>query len=472
MRKVHKILVFGLLVLAAAISLIKTVNKVARDDEWHVLMMALPEEISTEVSDVSIVSYILAQTHKTVFKKSSNGLFVSEVLTDWNLSSDGKIAKFCVDGRIEFSANRNFSTSDLKNAIANAIDKVPQSITQVGADCIEYSFSTPSFDLIEALSHIKNAPTIRIQNSKFESGLGKFLIESLSGNEVVLRRKVKENKSINVIRIFKYHGPGSFVSEANERLIDDPNRVSFDLIPAEIKESYKTFKFTQLQSGVLIINVRDIATRKRIYNCIDIPKLISAFAPDLVDRIFIQTLLPVGVPGGIEGIADQKCKDVAGQRYKNVTFFNWKLPVQSRIETYFRDLQSQMGFPINVSQIDNSLLMKIATNKYEGDFISIFGLDSISAAPIDFYSGLIERHSHLPAIQNPKLFQLFEKLKSIPRDAQNEVLNQIEKEIRATAIILPLYQPLRTFYYPKNIEGVVNSVDHSLLTPDISKIRL
>ncbi len=468
MCSLHSIFVRISLILVVFISSSCTTKQ--GENDWYVLLMAIPNKIAVQSADVNIISYILTQTHRTLFQRKNDLKYTSEILSEWSRFENGKTFKLCPKVSLKFMDGHFFTAEYLLDFLQAKFSDKQISKIQSNGSCVTIEFSSKREDFFEFLSDLKNAPTLKVRSLDYEFGLGDYDIEKMSGSELSLKRKDFDKNKVNRIVFKKYEDPSSFWVSP-ERLVDDPNRVSLELIPDEVKSSYRSYRINQLQVALIILNIQNADDRKLIYNCINIEKFRSEFSPDLKEYSDVKTVIPFGMKGGSQGRIDQVCE---GRRFigKRYTFLNWKTASQVRLEKYFKDLERKNGLLVSVKLIGADELLRVAENKMTGDYLTLIGVDSLTGSYSDFYGFFIDKKRNLPQLREPSLFRLFEDLSKAGRSPPIALIAKIEEGLKNGHYVLPIFQPNRTFYYPRKYDVVETDRDSSLQTPNIGLINL
>jgi hypothetical protein len=438
-------------------------------DVWRALVLALPSRISP--SEMSISGYyIIKQTHEPVFRKDDGYNYSSRILKKWSRSIDYRTYTFCPDTSLTFDTKRIFSFEIFKDHIADVTQKFNGDfvMTREG-ECLRMEFSAPAIRYLDFLSGYPVSPSIRV-STMVEAGLGPFMVVSLDGSEVVMRRKHKVRDGFNEIRVIDYKWAPPAVHEP--AWISDYN---FALGPKELEglgPEYISFGSMSLKSYVLLINLRDSELRRVIYNCVDIDALRKAFMPDATDFSYTKTVLPVGVPGGYPGRPAQECRidRTAASKYPPVVFTNWRNDNVSRLELFAADMREKTGLRVKIVNYSAAEMGRRFHDKPKP-----YGLVIIATAPdsdenyrmLASYFG----KNNLLDFAVPGVAELYAELtKEDDPERQKRLVENIAERLAKNHFLLPLYQTGRRVYYPKTIKNM--SVGKELFEyPEIAGYR-
>ncbi|NJL26313.1 MAG: hypothetical protein HC902_14970 [Calothrix sp. SM1_5_4] len=334
------------------------------------------------------------------------------------------------------------------------------------------TFDQPYHEFFETFTRFENAPTWTLGNGDFESGLGEFQISSVSPDGIKLVRKKQSNQGFNTILVHAYQGQEKLADLAKRHRIEDFNRVSPELVPIEVKQTYRNYGVVLLQTVVLLLNIRDRELRRAIYNCIDINKFRQALSPGQSIFKNIKTILPIGVPGAVEGVPDQKCRvdKLAGRRIASVKFWNWKDNNRDVLRDFWADFTRSTGIPIAYSDITPERLFAIAKRQERDHELITIGLSATEFHYKDFYQYLVHPHHTLFSVSAVDMSADLAKLDARPTKEELAFgISRIDTVLADEALALPLFQQVREFYYPSNLKGF-NFGSNFLEHPIVSEI--
>jgi len=426
----------------------------SKNQEWVVLSNGLPEKISPELASRSVVYYILRQTHEPLFRLDDGENYSSRLLKKWGKNiSDGSF-EFCPDTTLKFNEENLFSNELFERYISGVARKYDASAkVTTNKGCFKVAFAGPRNSFLEFLTQYENAPSVRVSEA-FEQGLGPFRISRLGGGEAVLIRRIPVSSGYNRIILYEYDLWKK--SGRSGRLVSDFNRIPPQDVPAWVLKKYSSFNNVTLKSGNLIINHPDRRIRELIYNCVDVRRFRQAFLPAKKDFYSIKTVFPMGVPGAEPGVAEQTC----GQAVKpalsggKFIFANWRDDNFGQLSEFAADFHKRTGVKMEIFNSTPRELMK-SLHKAPRPFNAIvMYLDAIRSEQAAFFEVFLKSDGYLD-FPLPKVNKILKKL-DVERDVQRRdaIGADIAAALQKEAVVLPLYQEERVFYYPKDIKNL------------------
>jgi len=450
-------------------------KKEKNDEAWDVLSLVIPEKVSPEVSFANIGFYVLRQTHEPIFHWSNiKAQYYSTILKSWNRSSDFKIFTFCPDATKLFDRNQKFSEKILENSLKKSLNKASgHYIISTEGKCVVLKFERPEKQLLKTLSYYEMAPSISTENPKIELGLGPFKGIKISDDELFLERKEKAKNGYNYIRFTRYKGLQD--RNLNNVNIEDFNRIYVTDVPDWIKKSYDNYGVMLLQSLVLLINVKDPVLRSYLYNCLDVKKIRQAFSPRQEKFYDIGNILPVGIIGASNTLPVQKCEkyraNLTHKNSKALIFLNWKESSQDTLSNYFSEFSLKNKIEIKVNPLPITNLLHVVFNRPHAYDLHIMAIDAVRPDYSAFYEFFNDRNDAVVDINVP----IKKLLNDLYAESNDSKIEQIVKKINGilanSGVVLPLYQQVRDFYYPKNVKNI-SFGKNFLEYPDVAELKL
>lgn len=458
----------GAVVILPAAMWLKQLNDGDRD-VWRAVVMALPKKISPR--EMSITGYyIIKQTHEPVFRKEDGYNYTSKILTNWSRSIDYKSYMFCPDTKLSFDERHPFSVEYFRQYLLKINAKFDKaSVVSGQRPCLTVEFSTPARRYMDFLTAYSNAPSIQI-SSTVEAGLGPYVLDTITPEEITLHRRDPIRHGFNKICIYDYKGSKT---KKDERLfISDYNFALTRQELGALDSRYVNFENMSLKSAVLLINVPDLSQRRIIYNCINLERMRDAFSGNTKQIIDVRTILPLGVPGGLPGKAQQACH-VSKADVKNntrVTFTNWINGSTAQFEAVSDEFFNKTGIRIKIVDYP---IAQLAGRLYEKP--KPYDLIIIMSAPdsddnYSFLASYFGKNSLLD-YKIPEIERLYGNLtKEDDLDKQKDIAAEIADRIDKSYALLPLYQVGTKVYYPKMIKNIMVGRElHEY--PDVSDFR-
>lgn len=460
-------------VLAAAVlSLSSCARK--QDQVWQALLPALPPRISTELAGINVELYILMQTHEPLFRTGDGLNFQSAVLRDWSRSLDSRRYRFCPDTSLRFDPAHEFSVDSFRAHIERVTPRF-NSAFSVARDsaCVSVIFAEAQHGYFDFLSLYENAPTQAQADARVEAGLGPYRVADFSAEKVVMTRKVPIRDGYNeiVLRLFK----GSRDPELGNRRITDFNRIPPGDLPAWVKADYQDIGGSLPKSYNLVINHADPRIRRAVYGCLDLDGLRRAYFPGKNSFYDLKTLLPVGIPGAQPGKPEQTC-DIRALPPRGSTpplvFVNWAGDNDEALRRLFDDFSAKTGIKVDIKRRTLSDLASVIFKRPHPYHLVVLALDSVRPDAQSFLDYVVTPVGLLD-VDLPKASRLYPRMLAEKNPARRRALTvDIMDEITRQAVVLPLFQDARRFYYPTGIRNINTGDGFQGEYPNIGELRL
>lgn len=423
-------------------------------DSWTVAANSLPSQVRTSQAFVSIVLYILKQTHEPLLRRDDGENYSSRVLRKWTRSLDYREFSFCPDQSRRFNERAAFSAELLKEQLAGITKKYDDSaIFNVRDGCVKVDFSHAHPGYMAYLTQYENAPTVE-RGENIEDGLGPFRVEILDKDRIVLARKERVGRGYNSILVRQ----NSKELSVDAAAVADWNLLSGFELPRAAQGAYQSFSNTELKTGDLIINHPDPAMRRVIYNCTDISLLRSSFLPSKSDFVDVATLLPIGVPGAEQGMARQDCRAALAalpKKQGDLIFANWRTDNDVQMAGFAEAFAKRTGVRVRLVRYPPSDFKKILHSRPRPYHLTIMHLDAVVPDYRAFLEVFFRKDGYLD-FDLPRGAGYFESMLGTEDSARKRSLAlSVVGELAGKAVVLPLYQSVRTFSYPKKIKNVV-----------------
>ncbi|MFA5137724.1 MAG: hypothetical protein WC728_00715 [Elusimicrobiota bacterium] len=437
---------------------------------WEVLLPALPSRIVPESAGVNTVLYILKQTHEPLFRKDDGQRFESRVLRQWSRAVDSTSFTFCVDGSRTFDAGKPFSTADLQEHISRITGRFdPRHSLMREGDCVSVAFERSRKDYLDFLTRYENAPSLKTGDPDVEMGLGPFKVQSMTSERIVLSRKSPVKGGYDSVVLHFYRGPGD--PNLQNRNIADFNRVLAADVPAWVADEYQSFGNTLLKSYNLVINYPDPAVRRAVFGCMDTEGLRRAYFPGQKDFYDLKTLLPVGVPGARAGKPTQTCPGpLRGKSRVRLVFVDWRTDNEGSMREFVQAFARRTGIEVEVKPITLNELVDVVLNRPHPYQLAVIALDAVRPDHSAFFDYVLMEKS-LIDYDLSKARALYARMALEDDGAKrNALASELAEEISREAAVLPLFQDLRRFYYPKGIRNLVIGKGF-LEYPEVGELR-
>lgn len=440
---------------------------------WRVAIVGIPSRISPRDIHLLTTSYIIKQTHEPLFKKDGVNSYLSTILDSWSRGADYSSYKLCVGKPKKFSVDRFFKTADLKIHIEKVFNKYshPKYKMNLKDDCLEIEFSEAYRSFLEIMSDLENSPSLPSSIAKVDDGLGDFQVVVYSKDLVKLKRKTMVRGFIEEVYFYDIEA----IKHDKELLskLDDINHVFLSSIKDIPKAKFTFFDYKPLKEYVLLINHPDVNLRKAIFNCINIEQLRLGAYLDETNYIDISTLIPFGIPGGERGLISRDCRGQFSYRKFR------KKPIELKIwenideEKIYQAFSSVFVEPpkqsVSIKKESYTELIKDVSQKNYDLFLVV--VDTQGSSYVPFFEYVFDEARSFLNFESSEGHRLFRILKET-RDFREQlsIALELQKIIFAENLVLPLYQPIRRFYYPKKVSGVF-VLDDFLDFPQLNKVR-
>ena len=455
-----KIIIFSLLLLCSA-----SCSKKSNDDTWDIIAFGLPKIITPSIANINMGLYILKQTHEPLFRYKKRTELYSNLLNNWDRDLKYQHFNFCIKSNLYFSKGNPYEVDHLKQDLSKVAVKLSSKFKiGVNGKCIKIQFEYAQKSFLDMLTKYKNAPSRSTQNNKWDNGLGHFKITNITNKKISLKRKVQVEDGYNKVNFWAYSGKDDPVLTFSG--IEDYNRVLIQDLPANKLKSYQKFNVAVLQTINLVLNVKDAELRKDLFNCLEINEFRQAFMPEQKDFLDVGTILPIGIPYSRKEKILQNCKPK--KSIGIVKFYNWNKSSTNSLKSYFSNLQKRTGLSIQVIDITMSQFVEMILKSPHPYDLTVVALDATDVNYNAYFSPIIDEKSVVD-IERKELQKLYEKFKANKPNEQS--VDAITSQILKRHLLLPLYQEVRDFYFPKHVKSLTLG-KNDLEYLEISELRL
>lgn len=440
-----------------------------KKDQWGVLLMGLPDKVSTANADLTTTYYILKQTHEPLFRRDAGENYRSVILTGWGRDITGKQYSFCPDATKTFSDTEPFDQKYFDHYIKKVTAKYTRDFAVVQkSGCFEVHFPVPQKSYLEFLSLYENAPSV-LQSDASEMGLGPFRVVEMGKDRIVLERKKHVRNGYNQIVLIEY-SPVKASSYDYSKIVDF-NKLAASDIPPGILDNYFGFSNIELRSDVLIINHPDIEIRKRIYNCLDVDRFRRSFFPKKDAFLDISNVLPMGIFGAAPGLPAQDCGYPKGRlREEELVLFNHRSGNTEQLEDLAKDFRSRTGLKMKVISRSPQELGKYLHKSPRPYNMVVIALGTITPDYRAILESIVKPDGYYDH-QSSELKEIYAKLVQEPDPSRKNLLVlRFLKKLREEFLVLPLYQNVKELYYPKMIKNITVGREFSEY-PEIADFR-
>ncbi|MCK4935539.1 MAG: hypothetical protein KAR84_01690 [Elusimicrobiales bacterium] len=443
------------IIIFALVLLFTSCHNSEKKDQLHVFLNSLPEQVSTKKTSEGAGYYIIKQTHEPLFRRGDGQYYTSKILKSWNRNTEYTRFTFCPDTSKCFNKSHFFTLDFFKEYINETTKRYNKNFTlNRRGECFDIKFDKSNAGYLSFLAQYGSAPTIK-KNKNMEEGLGHFSVAEISNNKILLKRKKSIRNGYNSI-VF-YESSSWDKSKFQNKESVDFNAIGSHDYPLWLKQSenHISFENIQLQSLILLINHPDKEIRKTLYNCMDVEKLRQAFFPGRKQFFDIKTILPVGIRGGKSGRPMQTCS-VLRKNHKTekpIVFLNYKENNKKQLENFAEDFLKKTGIKIKIIQVTQKEFFKALNSSRKPYNLMIVKFGAVFSEYASFFYFFINKYGYYN-YSSLEMLPLYKKLFKANTEDKATIALQMLDEIKKEFLALPLYQGIKTFYYPKKIKNL------------------
>jgi len=437
------------------------------DKTWDIIAVGLPQVVNPSIAEINMGLYLLKQTHEPLFRYRKRTELYSNLLKKWDRDSNYRIFNFCLRDDLYFSKNHKYGLDGLKSTLLEVLNNMNSShAIEIKGDCLLVQFENEERSFLDALTKYKYAPSKASINKKWEDGLGHFLVTNIGPRKISLKRKREIQDGYNYINFWAYNGANDAILKKGG--IEDYNRVLIQDLPLSRLKNYQKYNVALLQTINLVLNIHDPKLRKRMFHCLDIDEFRQAFMSKQKSFLDTGTILPIGIPYSKKSRVKQNCNKKIVDGFSTVKFYNWNKSSSKSLESYFSSLKKKLGLDIKVVNITmNQFVDMILKSPHPYDLTAV-ALDAVDINYEAYFSPIIENKSIIDVKRKHlrKLYKSF-KMNGVTKDG----VESINSDILNKHLILPLYQEVRDFYFPKHIKSLTLG-KNDLEYLEISELRI
>lgn len=459
----HSSRMLGAVVLLVLLSALAIAWPGRQNRRWEVLLSDVPQKVSTKDAAINGVFYVLKQTHEPLFRLDNGQDYTSRLLKSWNRDLTYSRYTFCPDTSLAFIQGRKFSSEFFEQYISSVTSAFDQAavVSRVNG-CYDVRFNKPRKSYLDYLTRYQQAPTIDT-SGPFEAGLGPFYTQTMTADEIRLVRKEPVSRGYDTILIHLYTGPSD--PQLQNRNISDFNKISTVDIPEWVRSRQVGFHDVVLNTVTLVINHPDKSIRKAIYNCMDVDGFRRAFISQRRDFLDIQNVLPIGVAGAAPGRPAQACQAKLKTGGKLI-FANLRPGNEADLEQFFKSFFNKTGLQVNVITYPVPVFLEMLKKTPKKYNLVVMSKDAVQSDQAPFL-----KYSHILDYKLPGITRKYEEMQHTDDPEKRNLLGaEIANDISMEYAVLPLYQNVREYHYPKGIKNLV--VGRGFFEyPEVSELR-
>jgi hypothetical protein len=441
----EKIVILFLLMLSIA-----SCSRKHDDVTWDIIAVGLPKIITPSVANINMGLYILKQTHEPFFRYRKRTELYSNLFKTWNRDLKYQRFNFCLKNDLYFNEEKKYTIRGLKSDLMKVIKKFNSEYKlNIKNNCIKISFNKSQNNFLDILTKYENSPSHSLPSSNWEDGLGPFYITGMGIKKISLERKEKVSNGYNFINFWSYSGANDNI--LNQDGIEDYNRVLIQDLPTEKLKDYQKFNVALLQTINLVLNIKDRELRKNLFNCMDISDFRKAFMPKQKNFLDVGSILPIGIPFSKQGKIAQDCDFSSIKRDEVIKFYNWNKSSSISLKGFFTNLKRKTGLNIEVIDISMNQFVDMVLKSPHPYDLTVVALDAIDVNYNAYFSPVIDKKSILD-VKRKRLDKLYNKFKDTKPNEFS--VRSITSAISKEHLLLPLYQEVRDFYFPKHVKAL------------------
>lgn len=418
--------------------------------EWGVLVFGLPSSVSVKNASQNTSYYILKQTHEPVFRRDDGQKYRSRILKRWARNLDSSEYEFCPDTGLKFNDTESFTVQRFLSHIALVTGEYDPSASVNGlGDCVNVRFSHSRKGYLDFLTHYENAPEIK-RTEDIWDGLGKYTAQTISKDAITLKRKEKTAGGYDTAVFYEYKGKKD--PNLQNRKIKDFNLIPLYDVPEWVVRDYFSMNTVEMKSLNLIINHPDKKVRQAVYNCLDTAALRHSLFPQKKDFYDVQTILPIGITGAKGGEPIQQCDTLKYKWTPSLKFANWNEDASTPLTEYINSVNSKTGMNIRVVNFAPGELVKTIHSPPHPYNLVAIALEAIRPDYSMFFSYFFSEKGYYDFGVYGLRQKYMEMLKEEDTGKKGELAAELAQELADEALVLTLYQNVKTLYYPKEIK--------------------
>lgn len=343
--------------------------------EYHSALGDVPARIDPADSHINYALHIIKQLNEPLFIYNTANRPVSNMLDRWSSSPDGRMYELCIKSNVEFSNGSLLTTAILeqnimyfqrKGYLRKSVDRLERTDKCVN---ISYEVSYPQFisDMMSYKTSIVD-PATRGQNVVV--GISPYYVADINPKYIHLRSK-KDVRFRDVY--FHYWRPAEGWPLYK---YDDINLIFERDIPGNIEKYLNRYDITMLKTEDVIINHPSKEVRRYLFNCINADVIRRIVHPEKVSFAEIGSIVPLGLPGAVEGRVTQTCPVKPMAKRADVRMLTFYEDSLREFQDYFDGVFKNLNIQVRVEGIDANELVGVMSSKDKDYDLTIVGLDA------------------------------------------------------------------------------------------------
>lgn len=449
-----KVAVLLIILAASFVPIVSFLRGSSEERVWGVAVTGLPEKVAAEQADEDVPLYILKQTHEPLLRSDDGQNYTSKILSSWHRSADSSLYSFCPAPEARFDENNPLSLALMAAHLKTVTDRFGGKFSiKSGTACVAVQFGKSRRGYMRFLSMYENSPTIK-KTAVAELGLGAFRVAEINRDYIRLERKKYCRNGYN--RIMLYEAAPDSSADMSRKDIADINRISWRSAPSGTLERFRAFNNIPLKTLGLVLVTPNKYLRSIVYNCMDITQLSHAVYPQKKGFSAISTILPVGVPGGRPGVPARECR-VDSKKNAGTTLLIAAVDRDNAAELRIvaDRFYERTGIRLSFKTYSAGELVKLLFKRpHPYDMVPIM-YSVVQPEYETFFKDFSVKDGFLD-YDLPLVLRLRKELLGAEDDQKKlRIINDINSELVREAVVLPLFQEVRKFYYPAEIKNLL-----------------
>lgn len=438
----------------------------------NIMLGSLPQNTLADSFVYISGQQVYMPVYDSVFRTDNNYRIGSRILKSWTASDDFMQYTFTLNEGLTFANGKPLTSNALRVMfepgiksmyVSDSVRRLVKKVKIVDARTIEVLLKRPYSMFPSLLSDFKNIVVQEDETmSPWPSGSGVFEVCYRSPKTIIIQRRRNPAAVSGEVQQIRYVVPET--AAVNSKYIAEKEISFFPFISVSdidsIAKNYSRFRFLSQRVKALILNIPDAGVRKALATCVDRDALIRH--PFLSDSSYkYDFMLANGVENFSNGATiNTACAPYKGPKLKKaVTFISfYDMPGANEFMEYFlKGWAARANVPLDMEKVSTAdLPARLSAKKYD---IALIGIGPKSPLAeglfLEFANGGSERS--VIGFRSAHVDRAYEKyLAAGPSESLNAV-REVEKEIRADYLAVPMAMQTLTFYLPKDWENFSQS---------------
>lgn len=436
----------------------------AGESSINIMLGSLPQNTLADSFVYISGQQVYMPVYDNVFRTDNNYRIGSRILKSWTASDDFMQYTFTLNEGLSFANGKPLTSNSLRVMfepgirslyVSDSVRRLVKKVKVVNDRTIEVLLKRPYSKFPSLLSDFRNILVHEEETmSPWPSGSGAFEVCYRSPKNIIIQRRKSPAAPSAEVQQIRYVVPESV--PVDSKYIADNAISFFPFISVSdidaIAKKYSRFRFLSQRVKAVILNVSDVNVRKALATCLDRDALLRH--PFLSDSSYkYDFMLASGVENFSNGIPlAAACAPYKGPRLKKaVTFISfYDMPgAKEFMENYIKTWSAMANVPLDIETVSTAdLPARLSGKKYDVALIGIGPKSPLAEGLfLEFANGGSERS--VIGFPSARVDQAYEKyLAAGPSESLNAV-REVEKEIRADYLAVPMAMQTLTFYLPK-----------------------